>query len=431
MTHTELEILLTENYCALERYIKFRISDPEIAKDLVQDICLTVLSHGESLRQPASFRPWLYRIARNKLNDVYRTPAREIQTDKMDSVAVGRRIHGFSRHEAVAETLALLRDSDRELLMLCYMSDITQKEAAKQLGIPLSTLKTRLTAARNHFREQYPYTKEMERTVMKKKDFPVIMPDYTITQRSDVPFEVLHEAIIGWGIVPRLGEKCAWAAYDFPEKKLTETMRLEVIGRAEVHGIEGVEIKTIESGWDSNDNLVFAMKETERWFIAQLTDTHCRLLAESHIEDGIKKCYTFLDGAPFLDNWGYGEDNCGFEIHLKPHGWIAKNGDVVTVTSEKDNIIDVCGRFDVTICGQTHDTICLTDIETYDTKVMTETYIDHEGRIVLWRRFNRNDWGIRRIGQLWTERFPQNEQVTVNGETYVHWYDCIYDWLVK
>lgn len=431
MTHTELKYLLTENYRALERYIKFRISDAAHAEDIVQDICLTVLSHGESLRQPDSFRPWLYRIARNKLNDVYRTPSREIQTDKMDCIAVGRNIHGIPCHEAVSETLAVLRDSDRKLLMLCYMSDITQKEAAEQLGIPLNTLKTRLTAARNRFREQYPYTKEMERTIMKKKEFPVIMPEYTITQRTDTPFEVLHEAIIGWGIVPRLGEKCSWAAYDFPERKLTETMRLEVTGRAEVHGIEGVEIKTVESGWKSSDNLVFAMEETERWFVAQLTDTHCRLLAECHIEDGVKKCYTFLDGASFLDNWGYGEDNCGFETHIKKHGWIEKNGDAIIVTSSKNNIIDVCGRFDVTIGGQTYDTVCLMDIETYDTKVMTETYIDHEGRIVLWRRFNRNDWGIKRIGQLWTERFPQNERVTIDGEVFVHWYDCIYDWLMK
>ncbi len=430
MTHTELETHLTENYAALERYIKFRISDKTLADDLVQDICLIVLTHGESLRQPESFRPWLYRIARNKLNDVWRSPSREIQTDRMDCIGPGRS-HGLTHHEAVSETLARLCDDDRRLLMLCYMSDITQKEAAEQLGIPLGTLKTRLTAAKNRFRERYPYTKEMERTAMKKKIFPEFIPDYTITQRTDAPFEVVHEAIIGWGIVPRLGEKRAWAAYDFPEKRLTETMWLEVTGRAEVHGIEGVEIKTVESGWNSTDNLVFAMEETERWFIAQLTDTHCRLLAESHIEDGVKKCYTFLDGAPFLDNWGYGEDNCGFETHLRPHGWIVKNGNTVTVMAEKDNVIDVCGRFDVTIGGKTYDTVCLMDIETYDTSVMTETYVDREGRIVLWRRFNRNDWGMKRIGQLWTERFPGNERMIVNGETYVHWYDCIYDWIVK
>ncbi len=431
MKRTELETLLTENYGALERYIKFRISDKTAADDLVQDICLTVLTHGENLRHPESFRPWLYRIARNKLNDVYRSPSREIQTDKMDSVAVGRRSHGLTQHEAVSETFARLRDDDRKLLMLCYMSDITQKEAAEQLGIPLSTLKTRLTAARNRFRERYPYTKEMERNTMKKNIFPEYIPDYTITQRTDAPFEVLHEAIIGWGIVPRLGEKCSWAAYDFPEKRLTDIMRMEVTGRAEVHGIEGVEVRTVESGWDSDQNMVFATKETERWFIAQLTDTCCRLLAESHVEDGVKKCYTFLDGAPFLDNWGYGEDNCGFATHWKPHGTIVKNGDTVTVMSEKDTVIDVCGRFDVTINGKTYDTVCVMDIETYETKIMTETYLDREGRIVLWRRFNRNDWRYNRIGQLWTERFPENETVTIGGETYVHWYDCIYDWLIR
>ncbi len=426
MDKATIEKLLTENYGALERYIKFRFSDQSIAADIVQEVCLAVLTHYEGLRTAESFRPWLYRIARNKLNDVYRTPQREIQTDKMDSI--GRYSHSMTHHDAVSETLAKLRDADQELLMLCYLSDIPQKDVAQQLGIPLGTLKTRLTAAKKRFRESYPYTKEMEKFGMKKTNFPEYMPEYTIVQRDDTPFEVVHEAIIGWGIVPRLGEKCAWASYDFPEKKITDVMRLEVVGRAEIHGIEGVEIKTVESGWDSPKNMVFALKETERRFVAQLTDTHCRLLAESRMEDGVKKCNTFLDGENFLNNWGYGKDNCGIETHLKPCGHIVKTGN--TVTADSDNIIDVCGRFEVTILGKTHDTVCLMDIETYDTKVMTETYIDRDGRIVLWRRFNRNDWRYGRIGQFWTERFPANERITINGETYVHWYDCIYDYML-
>lgn len=204
-------------------------------------------------------------------------------------------------------------------------------------------------------------------------------------------------------------------------------MQMEVTGRAMVHGIEGVEIKTVESGWDSPDNLVFADTETERTFVAQLTDTHCRLLAESHIEDGVRKFYTFLDGADFLDNWGYGSENCGFETHITPKGNIKKTGNTVTVKYPGRQVLDICGRFDVTINGKTYDTVCLMDIETYDASVMTETYLDREGKIILWRRFNRNDWNFSRIGQLWTERLPENEVVTINGETYVHWYDCIFD----
>ena len=68
-----------------------------------------------------------------------------------------------------------------------------------------------------------------------------------------------------------------------------------------------------------------AIDRAERTFIAQLTDTHCRVLAESHVEDGVRKCYTFLDGDAFLNNWGFGEDNCGSEVAVSQKG-ILKRG---------------------------------------------------------------------------------------------------------
>ncbi|MBQ8371232.1 MAG: sigma-70 family RNA polymerase sigma factor [Clostridia bacterium] len=424
------ERLLTENYGALQRYVNFRISDREAAADILQDVCLSAVTHYPALRNADSFRPWLYRIARNRLTDHYRTPGVEIQTDRLDSFPMGR--HAHPADLLVRETLSALREKDRKLLILCYLDGMPQKKAAEMLGIPEGTLKSRLLTARSNFRKAYPAANLREKRFDTMLNFPKTMPEYTIRERDDAPFEVIHEAIIGWGIVPRLGEKCAWAAYDFPEKKLTNTMQMEVTGRAAVHGIEGVEIATIESGYDSPDNLVFADNTVHRGFIAQLTDTHCRLLAEFHNEDGVKHMYTFLDGAPFTDNWGYGEDNCGFETHLRAKGTVTRQGNALTVKEcGRVPVIDVCGRFDVTICGRTYDTICLTDVETYDSGVLTETYIDRDSKIVLWRRFNRNNWGYGRIGQLWTERFPQNERMTVNGETYVHWYDCIYDYILK
>ena len=260
--------------------------------------------------------------------------------------------------------------------------------------------------------------------------FPEYMPDYKIKQRDDKPFDVLYEGIIGWGIIPRLGEKCSWAAYDFPDKKITDYMRMEVCGKAEVHGIEGVEIRTVETSCGGTDPNVFTDDEIERIFVAQLTDSHCRILAESHMENGVRKNYTFLDGGAFLDNWGYGEDNCGAETHLKPHGLIVKNNDIVINNSGKDSIMDICGRFNVTILGKTYDTVCLMDIETYDTGVMTETYLDRNGNIILWRRFNRNDWRYEKTSMLWSDKYPDNERITINGEIYVHWYDCLFDKII-
>jgi len=75
--------------------------------------------------------------------------------------------------------------------------------------------------------------------------------------------------------------------------------------------------------------------------------------------------------------------------------------------------------------------VCVMDIETFNDAVASEAYIDKNGRTVLWRRFNRNDWAMKRYGKAWTEMLPDNERILINGETYVHWYDCVSDYIMK
>lgn len=70
------------------------------------------------------------------------------------------------------------------------------------------------------------------------------------------------------------------------------------------------------------------------------------------------------------------------------------------------------------------------DIETYNNGVVSEQYLDKDGRTILWRRFNRNDWAYDRYGMQWTEQLPENERLCINGKTYVHWYDCITDYIL-
>ena len=41
------------------------------------------------------------------------------------------------------------------------------------------------------------------------------MPDYQIKEIKAEPFAVCWEEIMGWLIVPKLGEKLSWAMYDF------------------------------------------------------------------------------------------------------------------------------------------------------------------------------------------------------------------------
>jgi len=258
---------------------------------------------------------------------------------------------------------------------------------------------------------------------------PKIMPEYTIERTNKEPFPVRWEEMQGWLIVPRVGQKLTWGLYDFPERKRNEYTEIEVIGKAEVHGIEGVEIIAVQ--YETRDYFrTGALDRMERRFVAQLTDTHSRYLAESHVENGVRKLYTFLDGDDFLDNWGFGEDNCGNEIHPVPKGLLTREGSVITGHAPKE-VVDVVGSYDVTIGGKIYDTICIMDIQCFNDGVASEQYVDENGRTVLWRRFNKNDWAMDRFGgKLWSEKLPDNERLSINGETYVHWYDCISDYIL-
>jgi len=241
-------------------------------------------------------------------------------------------------------------------------------------------------------------------------------------------FEVKCEEAPGWFIIPKLGEKITWAIYDFPatERKRSETTTLEITGKAVIHGIEGVEMIAIEKN-PMKANQIDGNKTVERWFVAQLTDTHSRFLAESFTnKDGVKIYHTFLDGDDF--NMYCGEDNCGYEVELIRKGIIDKNGNFIVCQTDRQST-DIVGRYDVAINGKTYDTVCFMDINRYNPGIMSEAYIDQNGRTVLWRRFNRNDWNFNHYKKLWNEQFPDNEQVTVNGEIYVHWYDCLTDYI--
>ena len=205
---------------------------------------------------------------------------------------------------------------------------------------------------------------------------PAYLPEYRIEASSEKLFAVKWEELMGWFLIPKMGEKLSWGMYDLPTRKCSYVYDMEVVGKAKVHGLEGVELTARETSCENPEEV------EERRFIAQLTDTHCRYLAALQQEGDVSNYITFLDGEEFLMNWGFGED------------------------------------------------ICVMDIETYNGGVVSEQYLDQNGRTVLWRRFNRDDWQFDYYKKKWSEQLPENERLTVNGMTYVHWYDCITDQVV-
>lgn len=424
------EEALSAHRSAIERYVRFRISSAVDAEDVLQEVYSAALSGYGSLRSKDQFKPWLIGIARNKCADYLRRKYRrnEISLVDLQHIAVIPPRFAITRDSLVLDTLEKLSDQDRQILHLCYWLELPQQEIARRLGLPLGTVKSRLHNARARFRAAFP-VKSRGATNMPTM-MPKMLPDYTITPSELPPFECKWEELMGWFIVPRLGEKLSWAMYDFPECIRTEEDHLTVTGRAVVHGIEGVEIQVeTNAPMDCNqtgDDDAYV----QRSLVAQLTDTHCRILSETHTQGSVKQMYTFLDGDAFLDNWGFGPDNCGNETNLAPKGLITREGSVLTTRSEQKELMDVVGRYTVTIDGKRYDTICVVMHEAYMGGMVSEQFIDQNGRTVLWRRFNADDWHFDHYGKTWSEMLPDSEVLLINGKRYVHWYDCITSYIL-
>ena len=427
----EFEKMLRDVSSGVERFVRYRLPSQADADDVLQEIYLSAYRNFPGLKNKSAFKPWIISIARNKCNDYFRTKAAqmEISIEELSQQELSAGRLGISVVHTVRETLDRLGDKDKQILYLYFWKELPQTEIAKLLDIPVGTVKSRLFTAKQHFKNKYPYQTQKPKGDTTMQKLPEYIPEYTIERLDAEPFTVHWEELQGWLIVPRVGQKLTWGMYDFPERKRTEYTEMEVIGKAEVHGIEGVEVVAMQ--FDPADYYrTGALNRVERRFVAQLTDTHSRYLAETHIEDGVRKCYTFLDGEAFLNNWGFGEDNCGNEVNLHTKGLLHREGNCITGTIPKE-VVDVVGRYRVTIGGKSYDTVCVMDIECYNDAVASEQYVDQSGRTVLWRRFNRDDWAIDRFGgKPWSEKLPDNERLTINGETYVHWYDCISDYIL-
>lgn len=251
---------------------------------------------------------------------------------------------------------------------------------------------------------------------VKSKTFPKLMPELVIEKVSEKPFSVKYEEIPGWLVIPRVGQKSSFAFYDDPDKRLTGVNNMDCVREAIIHGIPCVQVDVTED----NDGEI-----SQHTKFMRLTETHASYVAEMNTRDN-----TFYFGSFYDDEWlsryGVGENNIGRKIHQEAKGIAVLNSDG-TVTVSKEECADIIGRYNVRIGTRTFDTVALLEI---CEGIMTILYIDQNGRTVLFRRYNRFNWKIERYKSLWTEKLPNSEILVVNNEKYVHWYDCISDYVI-
>ncbi|NBC67068.1 MAG: sigma-70 family RNA polymerase sigma factor [Bacteroidetes bacterium] len=133
-------------------YLRSKVSDEELAKDLTHDIFVKVLNKADKLEEIENLDNWIFTLARNRFIDHTRKKKeltigdREIKSADEDIDQIAQLVGSIS--DCLVEFIEEYEGVENRLLMRIFSGETSQKEAAKELDIPYSTLKSRIQKAR-------------------------------------------------------------------------------------------------------------------------------------------------------------------------------------------------------------------------------------------------------------------------------------------
>lgn len=161
-----------------------KIGDFHFAEEIAQDTFLQAYRNLDTLRNPSQFAGWLYVIAnrlcfkwiqRNKsaMQSLEDTSMGEIEKSSYTRYISGQRETEATerRYAIVKRLLQRLPESERTVVTLYYLGEMTAKEISKFLGVSVNTIKSRLRRARERLKDNESMIREMLGGIQLSADF--------------------------------------------------------------------------------------------------------------------------------------------------------------------------------------------------------------------------------------------------------------------
>jgi RNA polymerase sigma-70 factor (ECF subfamily) len=130
---------------------KMMQSSPHLVEDVTQEIWLAIYKGLPGLLDASKFRPWAFRITRDRIYREYRRrkirlqPLEESQVeDLMDNGEPKADIDVEEIHRG----LDAISPEHREVLMLCFFEELSYEEIASVTGSTLGTVRSRIHYAK-------------------------------------------------------------------------------------------------------------------------------------------------------------------------------------------------------------------------------------------------------------------------------------------
>lgn len=137
----------------LRRYARALVGDRAAADDLVQDTLERAWAKLHLYRRGTDLRAWLFTVMHNvHVNKVRSTRVTDTLDDEMPELALRPPQGDALVVRDLDRAIALLPSEQRAVLLLVTLEDMSYDEVARSLGIPIGTVMSRLSRARDKLR---------------------------------------------------------------------------------------------------------------------------------------------------------------------------------------------------------------------------------------------------------------------------------------
>lgn len=166
---TKTEELWKAVHDGLRAFIAKRVNDHDHVDDILQDVYVRVHRQMDTVNDPRRIVSWIYQVTRNAIIDHYRKPGRQREipaglsselevfdeVSKTSEAARGDE-SGESRSElagCIRPMIERLSQDYRDAITLVEIAGLTQQAAAKQMGLSLSGMKSRVQRGRKQLKQ--------------------------------------------------------------------------------------------------------------------------------------------------------------------------------------------------------------------------------------------------------------------------------------
>lgn len=142
-------------------YIRKRVSDPELAEDILQDCLLKAVLSAPEVADDESLVRWFYRILQNAIVDAYRRKAADMNRKRnyaAEEESVYEEEDKNTICECVNELIRTLKPEYAEVTRSIELEGEDPDVVAERLGITKNNLKVRSHRARQALRKRLEET---------------------------------------------------------------------------------------------------------------------------------------------------------------------------------------------------------------------------------------------------------------------------------